>query len=243
MVVNYSALAQLVDEQQHLYNGQDNLHPGNLPANRWEPWGFVQDRHQVRVPPGTPPGDYFLVAGLYDPTTWARLPVVEGGDEGWSDVVALPVKVARPAVPPTLEELGIAWPSSSECQSQAEDAPMNLHPCFLGATPEREVIRRNDFLRIALFWEALEAPAQDYQVSLQLLAANGDVALAETSRPSFGRYPTSRWHVGERVRDNHALWIPIDFTSGTYRLQVQLLDEAGQPAGAWFEVGQLTSEQ
>jgi hypothetical protein len=95
-----------------------------------------------------------------------------------------------------------------------QPSAFNLQPCFLGATPEREVIRRNDFLRIALFWEALEAPAQDYQVSLQLLATNGEVALAETSRPSFGRYPTPRWRTGERVRDNHALWIPIDFQQG-----------------------------
>jgi hypothetical protein len=34
LTANYSVLAQLVDEQQHLYAGQDNLHPGNLPTSR-----------------------------------------------------------------------------------------------------------------------------------------------------------------------------------------------------------------
>ncbi|NJN98318.1 MAG: hypothetical protein HC875_31635 [Anaerolineales bacterium] len=245
--VNYSALAQLVDEQQHLYGGQDNLHPGNLPTSRWEPWGFVQDHHAIRVPPGTPPGNYFLTAGLYDPTTWARLPVNEGGDTGWSDVMALPVTVTRPATPPTLAELAISWPASSDCQLQAKTTPTNLPPsafrlppCFLGASPERETLQRNDFLRVALFWEAVDVPLPDYQVSLRLLAADGAAALAESSRPSFGRYPMPVWTAGERVRDNHALWIPADFPARTYQLQMQLVDEADQAVGEWRELGQVT---
>jgi hypothetical protein len=246
--INYSALAQLVDEQQHLYGGQDNLHPGNLPTSRWEPWGFAQDRHTVLVPPGTPPGDYFLAAGLYHPATWIRLPVSEGGDEGWADVVALPVTVSRPTNPPSLAELAISWPAPSDCRLQAKTVQTNLQPstrfanlqpCFLGATPERETLQRNDFLRVALFWEAVGVPLPDYQVSLRLLAADGMAALVETTRPSFGRYPMPDWTAGERVRDNHALWIPPDFPAGTYQLQMQLVDEAGQAVGDWRELGQV----
>jgi hypothetical protein len=245
----YSALAQLVDEQQHLFAGQDNLHPGSLPVTRWEPWGFVRDKHAVQVPPGTPPGDYFLVAGLYDPATWARLPVMAGGAPGWSDVLPLSVTVTRPTNPPTLEELGIAWPAPQGCQP-SEDVPANFHPssfilhlCLLGATPEREIIQRNDFLRVALFWEAVETPVPDYQVSLRFLAADDTVVVAETSRPSFGRYPMPQWTAGERIRDNHALWAPADFPAGTYRLQVQVLAETGQPLGDWLELGQLTAPE
>jgi hypothetical protein len=243
LTTNYSALTQLVDDQQHLYAGQDNLHPGNLPTSRWESWGFVQDVHTIRVPPGTPPGDYFLVTGLYDPATWVRLPVLEGGDPGWSDVIAIPVTVARSARSPTLAELDIAWPVPEQTfEVRSAKTSKILVIRLLGATPEREIIPRNDFLRIALFWEVSEAPPVDYQVSLRLLTADGTVALTETSQPSFGRYPTSHWVAGERVRDNHALWIPVDFPAGTYRVQVQWLDEAGQPVSDWFELGQLTAE-
>ena len=49
-----------------VYAAQDSLHPGNLPTTRWEPWGFVSDPHSLPVPPGTPPGDYLLVTGLYN---------------------------------------------------------------------------------------------------------------------------------------------------------------------------------
>jgi hypothetical protein len=241
LTTHYSALAQLVDDQQHLYAGQDNLHPGNLPTSRWESWGFTQDAHAVRVPPGTPPGDYFLVAGLYDPATWARLPVLAGGDPGWSDVIAIPVTVTRPTSPPTVAELGIAWPLAEqtfEVSNTSKVLPIRL----LGATPEREVIQRNDFLRVALFWEANQTPAQDYQINLRVLAADDTVALTETARPSFGRYPTLHWAAGERIRDNHALWIPAGFPAGLYRLQAQLVDEAGQAIGDWIELGQLPAE-
>jgi hypothetical protein len=232
---NYSALAQLIDVQQHLYTGQDNLHPGNVPTTRWDAWGFVQDSHPVRVPPGTPPGDYFLVAGLYDPATWARLPILAGGDPGWNEVIAAPVKVTRAYRVPNLAELGIMWPFMDQTPGVSSIR-------LLGVTPERHVIRRNDFLRLALFWETITPPTENYQIGLRLQAAAGSIALAEIAPPSFGRYPTSRWSEGERIRDNHALWIPADFPAGRYQLQLQLVTAAGKPLSNWLELGQLAAQ-
>jgi hypothetical protein len=245
LVTNYSALTHLVDAHKHLYAGQDNLHPGNLPARRWEPWGFVRDAHLVRVPPGTPPGDYYLTAGLYNPATWARLPAVEGGEAAWTDVLPIPVTVIPAVHPPSLDELGIKWliKTPVECSTEFQPSSLIAHPCLLGVTPERESIWRNDFLRVALFWQAVEVPARNYLVNLRLLAANGATALEETDQPSYGQYPTSRWPAGERVRDNHALWIPPDFPAGIYQLQTRLLDTSGQPASEWVKLGELAVEE
>ena len=228
----YSALAQLVDLEGHLYAGQDNLHPGGLPTTEWPPWGFVRDSHVVRVPPGTPPGDYFLTTGLYDPATWQRLPVLTGGDSGWPDVIAIPVTVEQPARQPTLPELNIVWP-------QSVDFNDDLH--LFGATPERDTIIRNDFLRLALFWEAKQNPQVNYSIAVRLLDEQNTTGLEQSGAPSHGRYPTRHWSSGERVRDNHAFWIPADFPVGRYRLQVQLLDEVGQPASQWIDLGTMTT--
>lgn len=230
---NYSALAQLVDREQHLYSGQDNLHPGSVPTSRWQPWGFIKDPHRVEVPPGTPPGDYFLVAGLYDPATWSRLPVVED-ETGWPDVVAVPVSVLPPSGPPDLAELAIAWPA-------VHDLKPGLR--LLGATPERTVLRRNDFLRVALFWEALAAPLPNYRIALRLVDSNGTSVLSAQAYPSYDRYPMPRWHAGERVRDNHALWLPAALPAGSYGLQVKVIDEAGSPDGSWIDLGELTLKE
>ena len=155
--------------------------------------------------------------------------------------MAIPVQVVKPIHPPLLSELRIAWPLSNKTPGIFK-TPGDSLIRLLGATPKQKDIQRNDFLRVSLFWEVVEMPAEDYQVGLRLLAADGAVALAETSSPSFGRYPTTRWAAGERVRDNHALWIPGEFPTGVYRLQVQLLDGNGQPVGDWLELGQLAAK-
>jgi hypothetical protein len=233
LLTSYSSLAQLVDTGQYLYAAQDNLHPGQMPSTRWHPWGFVQDPHAMLVPPGTPPGDYFLVIGLYDPASWARLPVLAGGDPDWVDVVAIPITVTQPPAPPEIEDLKIKWPQDFA------SAELRL----LGATPERTVIRPNDFLRLALFWEALAPPTENYQVSVRLVNEDDSVVLAQTGQPSHNRYPTTHWGKGERVRDNHAVWIPPDFAVGTYRIELQVLHEAGKPHSDWIELGQLRTAE
>ena len=179
------------------------------------------------------------MTGLYEPDTWGRLPVIEGGDPGWDDVVAIPVRVTKPGQPPTIAQLGIAWPpaiQTAETFPETSEAPVIQ---LLGATPERKVIRENDTFRLAIFWEALTTPVIDYQIRLQLLTSDGTILLEETGQPSHSRYPTTAWSAGERVRDNHALWIPAGIPAGIYRLQVQLLNQTGQPAGKWVELGQL----
>ena len=78
-----------------------------------------------------------------------------------------------------------------------------------------------------------------YQVQVQMVTEAGEVFLERNNPPSHGRYPTTQWGAGERVRDNHAFWIPPDFPSGIYNLRIRLLDPDGQPAGEWVKVGSL----
>jgi hypothetical protein len=193
----------------------------------------VRDAHTILVPPGTPPGDYFLVTGPYNPLTWARLLVVEGGQPGWNDVVAIPVTVTKSTASPAIAALNIVWPLQLELVSEIR---------LLGATSERESIVRNDFLRVAIYWETMIPPQLNYQINLRLINEVDNVVVAGVGQPSHNHYPTTRWSSGERVRDNHALWIPPDFPKGFYRLQIRLLDEAGQPVSQWQTLGGLSSE-
>ena len=226
---NYSALVHLVDDQGHLYAGQDNLHPGTIPTRQWPPWTFVQDVHRIQVPVGTPPGDYFLALGLYDPSSWERLPILIEEQATGEDTVTVPVTVEKSDRRPDIDKLGITWPHL------AEVAQLRL----LGSTPEQEVLPANDFLRVALFWEAMTAPSEDYLVSVRLLDETGQPQAVHTAQPSFNRYPTSRWRAGERVRDNHALWIAESLPAGSYQLQLQLLAENGETLSDWLELGRL----
>ncbi len=228
---DYSILAQLVDENKNLYASQDNLHPGQVPLRRWEPWHFGQDPHSIRVPFGTPPGQYFLITGPYHPETWSRLAVVEGDQPNWPDVFAIPVTVNRSTQTPSITDLEITWLLSS---------PVSFGLLqLLGASPERETIPQNNIFRFALFWQATKQPDQNYAIHLRLVDEAGNVTVEQDIMPSHNRYPTSEWTEGEIVRDNQALWVSSEFEAGRYQVEVRLLDEDGGPMGEWEVLGEV----
>jgi hypothetical protein len=53
---------------------------GYAPTSAWSPGTEVSDRHGLSLPADLPPGEYRLIAGLYDPTSGERLSVDRGGD-------------------------------------------------------------------------------------------------------------------------------------------------------------------
>jgi hypothetical protein len=216
---DYSAFAQLVDEQMNIYAQMDSLHPGRYPTHLWEPEEYNQDAHEIYIPPGTPPGEYSLGVGLYDPETMMRLPILESEGHQAGMYFLAQITVTKPDRPPTVEELGIQHPVTVQY-----DNGMTL----LGHSAERGYLPAGDFYRLALFWRADAPLADDYSVTMRLLNNDGAVALSHTSAPSAGRYHTTDWEEGEIVRDNHALRIPTDFPEGHYRLELMVIDSNGR---------------
>lgn len=77
----YSSFVHLVDDVGTIYAQHDNLFLGVLyPATRWRQGEHLLEVHEISVPPDTPPGDYTLGVGIYDPGTLERLPMVSGQD-------------------------------------------------------------------------------------------------------------------------------------------------------------------
>ena len=223
--VDYSAFVHLVDEQMNIYAQRDSLHPGGYPTHLWPVDEYNQDRHQVVIPPGTPPGEYVLGVGLYDPSTMTRLPILQEEGHQPGMYFLQPITIERAERPPSAGELGIAHPLVASF-----DNGMSL----LGFTAEREQLQPGDFYRVALFWQAESRLDERYAVALRLLGPEGEEVLSRVSEPSADRYPTSQWVEGEIVRDNHSLWVPRDFPAGEYELQLALLapDGARVPVSA-----------
>jgi hypothetical protein len=63
---------------------------GTWPTSLWRPGEPVEDTHTIPLPAGLPGGTYGLVAGLYDPVTARRVPLLSGGDEVALGNVQLP---------------------------------------------------------------------------------------------------------------------------------------------------------
>jgi hypothetical protein len=73
--ISYGVQARLVDSALNVYAQQDNAHPGSYPTSWWEEGKYMKDTHRITVPESTPPGQYLLQVGLYDPATLQPLPV------------------------------------------------------------------------------------------------------------------------------------------------------------------------
>jgi len=210
----YSSFAHLIDERANLYAQKDNLHPGNTPTTTWRRREFNVDRHPIEVPAGTPPGDYWIEIGMYDPRTGARLLRESTSENQPPDRILIgPVRVLKSAQPPSVPALGIKQPLDKRWANGLS---------LLGFSLERDRLPADDFLRVALFWRADSAPLSDLSMTLRLLDAQGQAVTVQSSAPSNNRYPTNRWSAGETVRDNRSLWIPRALPNGVYRLQLRL---------------------
>jgi len=226
--VDYSAFVHLVDEQMNIYAQQDSLNPGGYPTHLWQPGEYNSDVHEVEIPPGTPPGQYLLGVGLYDPSTMVRLPTLEGAGSSSGMYFLQEVTVAKAEKAPGIQELGI---------EQQSTVHFDNGMLLLGATAERDRLPRGDFYRLALFWRAERELHDSYSVAISLIDGDGEEALSQTNEPSAGRYPTPGWDEGEIVRDNHALWIPRNFPAGDYTIRLALFDSIGNMVSAPPEEG------
>ncbi|MBN1992982.1 MAG: phospholipid carrier-dependent glycosyltransferase [Anaerolineae bacterium] len=81
-----------------------------------------------------------------------------------------------------------------------------------------EALRPGQALPVEFIWLPLAQPQTDYNLFLQLLAADGALAAQHDNPPNGGYSPTSTWQPGRPVIVRHALPLPPDLTPGDYRL-------------------------
>ena len=88
---NYIIFVQLIDPDGQLV-AQNDSQPiyGYYPTSQWPPGEIIPDRITIELPENLSPGDYTLIAGLYDGNTLTRLPLRDGkGDYAVLDVVTI----------------------------------------------------------------------------------------------------------------------------------------------------------
>ncbi len=81
MPASYTIFIQLLNDQDQVVAQVDALpQAGAAPTTTWLPGEILADPYHLALPAGLPPGQYRLIAGLYDAVTGERLPVAAGGD-------------------------------------------------------------------------------------------------------------------------------------------------------------------
>jgi hypothetical protein len=238
----YHVGLRLVDASGRVWARRDHTPRGGL--GHFFEWPLDEpelDRHGLRVPAGTPPGDYTVRLQVYRSHDLAVLPAAfEGGSGG--EVALGTVRIVRPETPPPVEALPVAE------RLQADFGPLR----FLGHTVHSEpALLPGEAVEVDLYWQALADPGQDFLPRLQLLEGDGASATEVTEKPVAGTYPTAWWQAGQLVRDPHTLPIPATVPPGRYRLALSLVraadgapveTEEGQTAVDLAEVEVLARE-
>ncbi|MEW5959435.1 MAG: glycosyltransferase family 39 protein [Chloroflexota bacterium] len=206
---NYTVFVQVLDAANHLVGQRDA--PPLLPDTS------IADKHGVFIEPGTPPGRYRVIAGLYNSDTGQRLAVNTG-----NDFVELgTVEIVRPAAPLPLEAFDIQVPLHA---AMPEITLLGYDLYKLGhrsdpATP----LYPGDALHLVLYWRSdRPAPALENRLTIQIVAReSGEAGLKLTTTPAGVDYPISAWQPGEIVRAQFDLLLS-DLQPGAYRLAVEL---------------------
>ena len=169
---------------------------------------IVAGAARLTIPPGAPPGLYFL-----------RIGVLKADGETILGEFKLPDESDQLVVRP-----GPIF-SNPDLLAIAEPVHQGLAPevMLLGYTPPAQVLTPDAPAWLMLYWQALAQPP-DYQVLLRLLDQGGQEVARWQGRPAHGGYPTANWRRGEIVQDVWALQPPPHVPVGRYDLELSLLN-------------------
>jgi hypothetical protein len=96
---------------------------------------------------------------------------------------------------------------------------------YLNAHAELMPDHRTTF-RITYFWQCLEEMEKDYTLVTQFEGHHGETYRIDQSHQGVnGAYPTSMWRVGEIIREEYQVEVPVDYPPVRYALWVGVRDE------------------
>jgi hypothetical protein len=215
----WTAFVQLLSPARHIYGQLDQRLGGDLfPATRWPVGRVVEQDHPIVVLPGTPPGLYDLVVGVYRSETLARLPLTYAPDGSDGDFWRLgPIEIVQPPTPALVTDI--------VAPLQLEWGGLSL----VGYTPERTQVTVPDAWRFTLFWQITSPVGSSPMLAFRLRKTDGQVSLAWSSPLAEGRYPLRMWRFRETVRDVQDVFLPGDLPAGEYILEIRW-----QEGAPWF---------
>ena len=211
----YKVFLHVLDEGNHIV-GQRDAEPGGGArlTDQWAPGEAVVDNYGLPIHPATPPGEYRVEVGMYDPETGGRLLAPDDQGQVWLE----PLTVERPSSPAPIAALGMQHVAGAEF---GERALLGYDVYKLGYDHQPdEPLRPGDVVHVNLYWQAQTDLGGDWRVAIALAGPDGRDTVSIVTEP-VGGYPTSRWQAGDVWRGQFDLALPGDAPSGRYWLRVE----------------------
>jgi len=225
---------RLVDADGHIWASADGPPVMGLwPVDRWQPEMFIEDAHELPLPPGMPPGTYWLEVGVYDPSAPGSPPLVATGSPPGAGGGLL------------LGLANVRWQSFQSPPKLSHYTDVRLAPNarligYNGSLPATATT--GDHINLQLAWQETSTPFSDwFHVPNNLMMfewwQNGQ-RVAE----QFGQLPVPLEAVerGSVLLSQHDLIVPPALATGRYELVLMLRTDAGsQPTGQPFTLGEI----
>jgi mannosyltransferase len=225
----YKVFLQLLDPRDQVIAQRDAEPAGEgRPTDGWQPGEVVLDNHGLLIPPGTPPGIYRRIIGLYDAETMERLKLPDG-----TDFVSLPpVTVARAKTPPPLAALDMMNGQRFDFGGISLLGHDHYKRGFRHA-PESQ-LAPGDLLHLTFYWQANVTSRADWWFDLSLSDSGGNTVASMQAPLVSESYGTTLWQEGEVVRGEHDMQIPADLPPGQYRLSLIMTPDDKTPVGTAY---------
>ncbi len=217
----YKVFLQLLGPGDRLVAQRDTEPAGgSYPTSTWRTDDIVEDNYGLLIPLATPPGEYRLIVGMYNPANGRRLPVRYDGWEG--DFYEIPVRVIvkRPKTPPPVEVLPMRFRVDEEV-GPIRVLGYNRYKRGFRHAPDTP-IHPGDFVHITIYWQAKAKPVSRWRVTLSLVDGWGNAVASLQDDLAGPAYPTTEWQAGEIVRGEFDLYLPPEIKPDTYGLRLQL---------------------
>ncbi len=229
---DYALFLQLLDADGRVAAQRDvPLLAGGVPASAWQPGQQAETRLGIALPVGSAPGDYRLIAGLYDPQTGQRVPV------GGGDFVELGVVSVLPSAPGAVDLTAQRFrPNHAFGEVTLEGFQRSKQGYdYAPDTP----LAPGDVLDLIFIWRAAQQPTTDWALTARLLDGDGQPVASVTAPLAGARNPASQWRAGELARGQHSLALPPDLPPGRYQVQVAVHRPDDDAPTDWLHLGKL----
>lgn len=211
---DYKVSLVLSDSQGYRW-AQNDRPPTGYSMSRWRPGELVETRLALPIPLGMPPGQYHLGIVVYAPNNLRPVAVLDSNLAPVGTSLRLSsVQVKRGQLPYALSAIG---------SSQRVDRDLAQEIRLLAYDAGAAELDQGGNLTLALYWQALSQPGQEYRVSVKLLDENGITVQETIEKPAQGKYPTTAWQEGEIVRDLHVVPVAGNARPGNSRVVVSLI--------------------
>jgi len=198
----------------------------------WSPDQYARQQQSLLLWPGTPPGEYSLRVAVVDPSTGAVLDTTRPDGEPLGRSYELSLVTVSDSTPSLRPD---GWEPA-----RLLAADLGVGMALLGIDAPSGEVDAGGTLNLTLYWQAAGTMAEDWQVELRLLEADGTALAQEVFAPGQASYPTSAWRPGDVVRDARAFRVPARTPSGCYALCVATVGVSDAAGAACHPVLHVT---